>query len=131
MKRVMAVLAVAGMIVLAVAVNAADKVTKPAAAAATIKGELVDLMCYVDHGARGEAHKSCAMQCVSNGAPIGLLTDAGKLYLLTPTHGSADPFNKARQMMAAMVEVTGVVAERAGMSAIGVTDVKVAATAAK
>ena len=96
----------------------------------TLKGELVDMGCYVSHEARGEKHKDCATKCVAGGMPMGLLTADNKLYLLTMNHDNADPYNQAKDMMSAMVEVTGMLGERNGVKAIDVTDAKLVASAA-
>lgn len=137
MKRVLSVLAVLSAVAFTVAVKAEDKMPKgdakmemkAAPRAMTLKGELVDMGCYMGKEAKGEKHKSCATKCVAGGMPMGLLTDNGKLYLLTMNHENGDAFSKCKDMMAAMVEVTGVVSERAGMRSVDVTDVKPAMAA--
>ena len=51
----------------------------------TIKGELVDSLCYVAMAAKGAGHKQCAMDCAKAGIPISLLEDGtGKLYTVLP-----------------------------------------------
>ena len=30
----------------------------------TVKGEVLDMACYLDHGAKGEKHKGCAEKCI-------------------------------------------------------------------
>ncbi len=92
----------------------------------TIKGEIVDLGCYLSHSSKGADHKSCATKCIQGGMPMGLLTANGNLYLLTMNHDNADPFNQAKGMAADMVEITGPTMERAGMKAIEVTSIKTA-----
>jgi hypothetical protein len=131
MKRLFAMLVVLSAVAFSVAVSAEEKAAKAAPAPATIKGELVDLGCYLGHEARGEKHKSCAMKCVANGMPMGILTADNKLYLLTVSHDSSDPFNKAKELVASTVELTGVISERAGMKSIAVSDVKPVTTASK
>ena len=90
----------------------------------SIQGELVDLGCYLEHGARGEKHKSCATKCIAGGMPMGLLTPKNKLYVLTLNHDDADPFKKSKELVGSQVQVTGNVAERDGISAIDVVAVK-------
>jgi len=133
MKRMLGALVLMAGLVFALGVGAEDtKGAKAAAKTMTVKGELVDMGCYVGHGAKGEKHKDCATKCIAGGMPMGLLTDKGKLYLLTLNHDNADPYNKAKEMASSMVEVTGQVSTRNGVSAIDVTDVKpVAAQASK
>ena len=97
----------------------------------TIKGEIVDTGCYLGHGAKGEKHKECALKCASNGMPIALLVK-DKLYLLTPNHDDADPFNKAKEWAGETVEVSGTLMEKGGITAIDLTSIKeVPAVAAK
>jgi hypothetical protein len=136
MKRVLGLVVLLGALVFAVGAIAetkeAAKETKSAKApkSMTIKGELVDMACYVSHGAMGEKHKDCATKCVAGGMPMGVLTSDNKLYLLTMNHDNPDPFNQAKEMMAAQVEVTGNVSERNGQRIIDVTELKAATAAA-
>ena len=52
----------------------------------TIKGELVDSLCYVAMAAKGAGHKQCAMDCAKAGIPISILEDrTGKLYTVLPS----------------------------------------------
>lgn len=48
----------------------------------TLTGEVIDVSCFLQLGKRGEAHIPCGQKCVRRGQPIGLLTDAGRLYVL-------------------------------------------------
>ena len=51
----------------------------------TIKGELVDSLCYVAMASKGPGHKQCAMDCAKAGIPISMLEDGtGKLYTVLP-----------------------------------------------
>src|SRR5436305_14001237 len=51
-----------------------------------VTGEVVDMMCYVDHNAIGEKHgQSCGAKCVKNGGPDGIGSD-GKAYLVVAQH---------------------------------------------
>src|SRR5215471_2183850 len=56
------------------------------AASKQVTGEVVDMMCYVDHNAVGEKHgQSCGAKCVKNGGPVGIVSD-GKAYLVVGEH---------------------------------------------
>gem|GEM_PF-6621982 len=35
-------------------------------------GEVVDMACYLDHGATGEKHAECARECIESGLPVGI-----------------------------------------------------------
>ncbi|MBI2885229.1 MAG: hypothetical protein HYY15_03545 [Candidatus Omnitrophica bacterium] len=51
----------------------------------TIKGELVDSLCYVAMNAKGAGHKQCAIDCAKAGIPISIVEDGtGKLYTVLP-----------------------------------------------
>lgn len=93
--------------------------TAPHARAAdtqTVKGEVVDLMCYLDHGAKGEKHADCAKMCIESGGPVGLLTADNKLYLLVGEH---KPMNdKLASLAAKTITVKGKIVERNGMKMI-------------
>ena len=91
--------------------------------AQTVKGEVVDLGCYLGHGAKGPGHLKCAQMCANLGMPIGLLTENGTLYLLTLDHGDAKPFNQAKAKVGTTITVTGDVHEGNGMKALEVKKV--------
>ena len=38
----------------------------------TVKGEVIDMVCYTDSGASGKDHADCAKTCISEGLPVGL-----------------------------------------------------------
>jgi hypothetical protein len=94
-----------------------------AAAGKTVSGEIVDLSCYLGHGAKGAAHKECAATCIANGGPMGLLTDKGVLYVLTMNHENPDAFNMAKKHAGDMVKVTGSVATKNATRALEVNAV--------
>lgn len=57
-----------------------------AASEKTVTGEIVDMMCYVDHNAVGAEHgQSCGSKCIKNGGPVGIV-DNGKAYLVVGEH---------------------------------------------
>lgn len=61
---------------------AVDGKPNPGAKEATMTGEIVEFSCYLQIGKHGEKHRSCAQKCLQNGAPIGLLTKNGDVYML-------------------------------------------------
>jgi hypothetical protein len=86
----------------------------------TLQGELVDLTCYLDHGAKGEHHKACATTCALKGLPIGLLGKDGTLTLVVGAHEK--PMNtELADKMGTTVQVTGKVVSRNGMQMIEVS----------
>ena len=52
----------------------------------TIKGELVDSLCYVTMASTGAGHKQCAIDCAKAGIPVSIVEDGtGKLYTVLPS----------------------------------------------
>lgn len=94
------------------------------AGAVTEKGEIVDTSCYLTHGAKGAKHKECATKCIKGGAPMGLLTEKGEVFLLLPDHDNGDPYEKAKDLAAETVTVKGDGAEKAGIHAIVVKSIE-------
>ena len=52
----------------------------------TVKGEVLDMACYIDHGATGAKHAECAQKCIAMGLPAGIKSEDGKVYLLIGEH---------------------------------------------
>src|ERR1700692_1354807 len=51
-----------------------------------VTGEVVDMMCFVDHTAVGEKHgQSCGAKCIKSGGPAGIVSE-GKAYLVVGEH---------------------------------------------
>ena len=91
-----------------------------AAADVTLKGEVLDLACYLAHEAKGPEHEKCALKCARMGQPIGLLTEDGKVYLLVADHADQTAFEQAKTFAGQQVTIIGSVAGRAGMEALTV-----------
>ena len=86
-----------------------------AAGMQTLKGEIVDLMCYLDHGAKGDKHKGCAEKCIKGGGPVGLLSGE-QLYLVVGDHEAIN--EQLAPKAAQTVTLKGKVVERNGMKMI-------------
>ncbi len=52
----------------------------------TVKGEVLDMACYLDHGAHGAKHAACAEKCIASGLPVGIKAENGITYLLIGEH---------------------------------------------
>jgi type 1 fimbria pilin len=80
----------------------------------TVKGEVIDLACYLDHGARGEKHAACAEKCIRSGLPVGLKTEDGKVYVLIGEH---KPLNdQLAECAAKTVTIRGKAVSRDGIN---------------
>lgn len=87
----------------------------------TLKGEIIDMACYMGHGAKGKKHRKCAKACLLEGIPAGLLTKGGEVYLLLEDHSkkaSKKAMEKLKQLAAEMVEVTGKIVRKGGVQAL-------------
>jgi len=87
-----------------------------AGASKEVTGEVVDMMCYVDHNAVGERHgQSCGAKCIRSGGPVGVVSD-GKAYLVVGEH---KPINdQLADLCGKNVTVKGKLAERGGVAMI-------------
>jgi hypothetical protein len=87
-----------------------------AAAEKTVTGEVVDMMCYVDHNAVGEKHgQSCGAKCIKSGGPVGVVEN-GKAYLVVGEH---KPMNdQLAEYCGKTVTLKGKMAERGGIAMI-------------
>jgi len=84
-----------------------------ASASKEITGEVVDMMCYVDHNAMGDKHAGCAAKCIKGNGPVGIVSD-GKAYLIVGDH---KPMNDALAEFAGKtITVRGKMAERGGIA---------------
>jgi len=84
-----------------------------ASASKEITGEVVDMMCYVDHNAMGEKHAGCAAKCIKGNGPVGIVSD-GKAYLIVGDH---KPMNDALAEFAGKtITIRGKMAERGGIA---------------
>jgi hypothetical protein len=80
-----------------------------------MRGELVEIGCYLRDGSRGLGHKTCALTCLKNGGRLAFLEDdTGTLYPLAGSTPASDPSTAVREDIAAHVSVRGRVYERAG-----------------
>lgn len=84
----------------------------------TVKGEVVDLWCYMDHSARGEKHKACAVACAKMGNPIGIVDSEGNVYVAVGSELHQPDRDRLIEKMAEEVTVTGPVVSRGGMKMI-------------
>jgi hypothetical protein len=91
----------------------------PGGASVEIRGEVVELGCYLRDGSRGEGHRTCALACLKNGGQLAIVQDeTGTLYPLAGATPASDPSAAARQHVAARVAVRGQLFQRNGGRAL-------------
>ena len=84
----------------------------------TISGEIVDMACYMSGEEHGSKHAKCAGMCVTGGAPMGLLTKSGDLYLVVADHADEKPYEAAKKMAGNDAKLTGKVTKKGGVQAL-------------
>jgi len=122
-----ALLEVARWLALASLISMAPALLAPRASAQdqiTVKGEIVDLACYLSKGSKGTRHKACAELCAKKGMPIGVLNESGDVYLLIEDHDDPGPYDAAKGLAGEQAEVTGKKFTKGGVQSILVSGVK-------
>ena len=87
-----------------------------------VKGEVLDLTCYVAYNWSGPKHAACARDCITSGLPVGIKTEDGKVYLLTgkDAHVNAELADYA----AKIVTIRGKETAREGFAQIQVEEIR-------
>jgi hypothetical protein len=131
MKRISIVVAVLAVVALTAWTGAFAADAKKDAKTQTWTGEIVDLGCYLGHGAMGEKHAECGLKCVAGGMPMGLVTEGKKIFVLTPSHENGDPFASCKEWVSKQVTVSGTMMTGGGLQAIEVASAELAAAPKK
>ena len=84
-----------------------------------VKGEIVDLWCYLEGGDHGAEHKSCAISCAKAGNPIGLVTEKGEVYVMMGIKDHQPGKDVLIEKMAETVTVEGTLVKKGGTQVIG------------
>jgi hypothetical protein len=106
------------------AATEANKAVLKNGKALTVTGEVVDLSCYIQLGKRGDGHKACGSKCVTNGAPVGIVTKENKVYMLVaeqhhPRRDGQLGFAKEyAEKMGTTVTISGMMSEFGGIPTI-------------
>jgi hypothetical protein len=87
-----------------------------------VKGEVLDLTCYVAYNWSGPKHASCAMDCIKSGLPVGIKTEDGKVYLLTGKEAHVN--DQLADYAAKIVTVRGKETARDGFAQIQVEEIR-------
>lgn len=90
----------------------------------TVKGEVVDMWCYLEGGDRGAAKKACATECVKAGNPIGILDTKGNLYVAAGLADHQPAQTLLIDKLSTDVTVTGTVVRKGGVQMLYVDSVK-------
>jgi len=95
------------------------------AAAESITGEVIDLSCYLSHPhtSVGASHRKCAETCAKKGLPMGILTEAGKAYVLLEDHANPQAYAEAIGNAAKTITVEGKTVNEGGLAGVVVESV--------
>jgi hypothetical protein len=113
MKAWMRVWALAAMLVVVIAAAAAGQGVKPKPA--TVTGRVVDNICMLGMGLKGESHRECAIGCDKAGVRMALLDEkANVLYALMADKPFVDPNTLIREHLERVVTIKGDLYEAPG-----------------
>jgi len=97
---------------------------QPKGETVTVKGEVVDLWCYLEGGDHGADHKKCAVACAKAGNPIGLVTEKDEVYVMMGLKDHQPGKDVLIDKMAETVTVEGTLVKKGGVQVIYVSSVK-------
>ena len=105
--------ALVGAFLVVIATGAAAQA--PKGKPATVTGRVVDNICMLGMGLKGEGHLECAMGCDKAGVRMALLDEkANVLYTLMADKPFADPNEKIREHLERVVTIKGDLYEAPG-----------------
>jgi hypothetical protein len=97
---------------------------EPKGPTVTVKGEVVDLWCYLEGGDHGPSHKACATACAKAGNPIGVVDAKGNIYVTAGIQDHQPAQAVLADKMSQEVSVTGTLVKKGGTQMIYVKSVK-------
>ena len=89
-----------------------------------VKGEVVDLWCFLEGGDRGADHKQCAISCAKAGNPIGFVTEKDEVYVMMGLKDHQPGREVLLEKMAETVTAEGTLVKKGGVQVIYVSSVK-------
>ena len=109
------------LVVLAVALSMPSLATQQV----TVRGEVIDSVCFIKSGARGGDHRGCAKTCADNGIPLALLKEGtDQLIWLASSASMESPNADLKAHASHTVEITGEYAERGGAKILVISEIK-------
>jgi hypothetical protein len=80
----------------------------------TVRGEVLDMACYIAYNLSGPEHAECAKDCIKKGLPVGIKSADGQVYLLV---GSTTALNtQLADYAAKTITVKGKIRTRDGFA---------------
>ena len=88
-----------------------------------VRGEVLDMTCYIAYDLSGPEHAACARDCIRSGLPVGIKSEDGKVYLLTSR--AAHSVNaELADYAAKIVTIRGKEAMRDGFAQLQVEEIR-------
>ena len=120
----MALLLLVGVARIAVSHEGEREKGQQAEASVTVTGQIIDPVCFLDHGASGPDHRTCAQACANMGINLVFFNEKdNQIYSILPT-GHANPNDKVVEFAEQHVEITGTIHKIAGYQAIEIQTIK-------
>lgn len=116
-------LACAGIVVLGLGMAVTRVYAGPTGEEVSIKGEVIDVWCYLEAGDRGPEKKACAVACAKAGNPIGILDDKGNVTIALSIEDHTSAQKLLIDKMADTVTVNGTLVKKGGVQAIYIKSV--------
>ncbi len=114
----------AALIATVVVLSSVIALAQPKGPTVTVKGEVVDLWCYLEGGDHGDKHEECATNCAKAGNPMGIVDATGSVYVLMGIQDHQPGRDVLLDKMAQTVTVTGTLVRKSGSQVLYVSSVK-------
>ena len=88
----------------------------------TLTGEVIDVACYLGHGATGAKHADCGKQCVLGGLPVAIKVGNTLYFAVSKDHQAMN--KDLGPLVGHQVQVIGEVSERDEEHLIAISQVK-------
>lgn len=112
-----------GIVVIPVLIATAAALAQPKGPTVTVKGEVVDLWCYLEGGDHGASHKQRSTACAKAGNPIGLIDDKGNIYVTAGIQDHQPARDILINRMNEQVTATGTLVKKGGTQMLYVKSV--------
>jgi len=97
---------------------------QPKGPTVTVKGEAVDMWCYMEGGDHGPAHKACATTCARAGNPIGIVDASGTIYVTAGLQDHQPARDLLIEKMSEQVTASGTLVTKGGIKMLFIKSVK-------
>lgn len=97
---------------------------QPKGPTVTVKGEVVDMWCYMESGEHGPSHKTCATACAKGGNPIGIVDSKGDIYIAAGLQDHQPARDLLVNKMSEQVTTTGTLVSKGGLKMLFIQSVR-------